>query len=248
MAPTFSHNSSPATSLPIKFSARWKKKLTLCRLSYCSNCLHYLVVVELFLTLTKKFTASSSVHLGPVGRGGHDIACSLVISFTVLQLTLGRLLPKNFISRSLMQHRCPQRLLSISRLRAGNSCIPVSYSSYTSRSISASRCSSETKFCLPSFTFTFMDTSPPCGHSRFQLLALTGYSSSLVSVKEGFFPFGPLQSIGSVIMKAWLLQICLLRALLSSASGWWSHCRSLFQGNCPLGNWNSIQWFKTPAL
>merc|ERR1711953_1587737 len=80
--------------LPIKFSAHWMKKLTLCRLSYCSNCLHCLVVVELFLTtrslpLTKKFTASSSVHLGPVGRGGHDIACILVISFTVLQLTLG---------------------------------------------------------------------------------------------------------------------------------------------------------------
>ena len=65
--------------------------------------------------------------------------------------------------------------------------------------------------------------------------------------KGRVFSLWPLQSIGSVIMKAWLLQICLLRALLSSASGWWSHCRSLFQGNCPLGNWNSIQWFKTPA-
>ena len=51
--------------------------------------------------------------------------------------------------------------------------------------------------------------------------------------KGRVFSLWPLQSIGSVIMKAWLLQICLLRALLSSASGWWSHCMSLFQGNCP---------------
>ena len=65
--------------------------------------------------------------------------------------------------------------------------------------------------------------------------------------KGRVFSFGPLQSIGSVIMKAWLVQICLLRVLLSSASGWWSHCWSLFQETCPLGNWNSIQWFKTPA-